>query len=753
MPTDRIQGHRFDMADMSADLIAGRRFAQTWRGYEAEEVKEFLAQVADQVRAFRERLETEIAARRDAEQRALHPQIDEATLMSAVGEQTAAILRSARSAAGEITAKAEANAENLLGVAENKAADLVEEGEALLASRTAEAESAANEIWTRALAEVEDLRNTAQQDAEAMAQEGAQRYQEVIEAAEGVREKILTDLARRRRLATVQIEQLRAGRERLLDAYLVVRRTLDEVTDELQRVDAEARGAAIAVGRAERNEVTGEIADIRREELWDPVAVFGGADPLAVTSGHRTGEVASVVLAPKVTQVASTGTAAVAGLPAGEVGDKQRGENDEREITGPVRMPAPLSTEGPAPVRASGEQPPAADNGAALADTAPPDTALPDTALPDTALPDTAVADTAVADAVLDEPVLDEPVLDDTEADASAAENVELVEPDEAAIDEAAIDEAAIDEAAIDEVGTDEVATDQAASDVQITNGAALDDSAATDDSAMDDGTTIISEPDGIESVRILRPSPEPTLAKDAPAPGGEAPVTSTSGLEGAQERDVDGLFARIRADREQATMVARKALSGDEGAQGPAAGAETDVAVTGSGKGQASSGRKQKPQVQPADGEVAGEAISEAAPAATSETEVLAATSNGDAPNRDAAAVERFFELRNEMAGDLGSSLARKLKRALQDQQNSLLDQLRKRGATPANVLPSEDPDRFVEAGRPLLARAVRSGAELAAVLCGDEAVRFDANVDGVDDLAEELGKAIAGPCTSASN
>ena len=189
--------------------------------------------------------------------------------------------------------------------------------------------------------------------------------------------------------------------------------------------------------------------------------------------------------------------------------------------------------------------------------------------------------------------------------------------------------------------------------------------------------------------------------------------MTSASGLEGAQERDVDGLFARIRADREQATMVARKALSGDEGAQGPATGAEADVPVAGSGKGQASSGRKQKPQVQPAGTEVAGEAISEAAPGATSETEVVGASPNGDAPNRDAAAVERFFELRNEMAGDLGSSLARKLKRALQDQQNSLLDQLRKRGATPANVLPSEDPDRFVEAGRPLLARgsALRSG------------------------------------------
>src|SRR2546430_1796534 len=58
------------------------------------------------------------------------------------------------------------------------------------------------------------------------------------------RAKVLGDLGRRRKLAQVQVAQLRAGRERLLDAYRTVRRTLDEVSDELQRADAEARLAA-----------------------------------------------------------------------------------------------------------------------------------------------------------------------------------------------------------------------------------------------------------------------------------------------------------------------------------------------------------------------------------------------------------------------------------------------------------------------------------------------------------------------------
>ncbi len=303
------------MPDISADLISGRRFAQTWRGYDPEEVKQFLAQVAEQVRTLRERVDIEVSARREADQRALHPRIDEATLMSAVGEETAAILRSARTAAAEIIAKAEANAESRVAAAEAKSAELLAHSEALSTRRAEESEVAANELWAKTLADAEELRRSAQQEAAAVAEEATQKGQDSIEAAEVVREKVLTDLARRRKLATVQIEQLRAGRERLLDAYLVVRRTLDEVTNELQRADAEARAAAVAVGRMDRDEHTGELLDLRREDHWDSIAAFGGAEPVGHAGDQRTTAETPVVLAPKVTQVAPAPAVVVAPPP------------------------------------------------------------------------------------------------------------------------------------------------------------------------------------------------------------------------------------------------------------------------------------------------------------------------------------------------------------------------------------------------------------------------------------------------------
>jgi hypothetical protein len=60
---------------------------------------------------------------------------------------------------------------------------------------------------------------------------------------------VLSDLTRRRRLLHTQIEQLRAGRERLAETIGEVRHTVDRVTDDLLRAEDEARSAAEAVGR------------------------------------------------------------------------------------------------------------------------------------------------------------------------------------------------------------------------------------------------------------------------------------------------------------------------------------------------------------------------------------------------------------------------------------------------------------------------------------------------------------------------
>lgn len=132
------------------------------------------------------------------------------------------------------TADAAAEAERVLGEARTEA-------EELLGAARAEAELLSTEATT--------ARDQAVTDAAEAVEAGRQQGRDMVNEAQVVRERILTDLARRRKAARAQLEQLRAGRERLLEAYAVVRRTLDEATTELTVAVPEARLAAEAAGR------------------------------------------------------------------------------------------------------------------------------------------------------------------------------------------------------------------------------------------------------------------------------------------------------------------------------------------------------------------------------------------------------------------------------------------------------------------------------------------------------------------------
>jgi hypothetical protein len=80
---------------------------------------------------------------------------------------------------------------------------------------------------------------------------------EMLEEAKAARERVLADLVRRRALLHSQIEELRTGRDRLLDAYRVVRRTFLDATEALAQV--EAREAE------ERSTTAGESLDVAAE--------------------------------------------------------------------------------------------------------------------------------------------------------------------------------------------------------------------------------------------------------------------------------------------------------------------------------------------------------------------------------------------------------------------------------------------------------------------------------------------------------
>ena len=71
----------------------------------------------------------------------------------------------------------------------------------------------------------------------------------MISEAKAVRERILTDLAKRRKSAHIQLEQLRVAREKLLESLRDARRVVDEASRDLSTAEVEARLAAESAGR------------------------------------------------------------------------------------------------------------------------------------------------------------------------------------------------------------------------------------------------------------------------------------------------------------------------------------------------------------------------------------------------------------------------------------------------------------------------------------------------------------------------
>ena len=101
----------------------------------------------------------------------------------------------------------------------------------------------------------------ARADATAELEEAKRRGRQMVTEAQTVRRRILEDLVRRRKVLRRQIEQLRVGRERLLEAYEVVGLTVEEATAELGVALPAAQAAAERAGRRlgpDADEVTPE---------------------------------------------------------------------------------------------------------------------------------------------------------------------------------------------------------------------------------------------------------------------------------------------------------------------------------------------------------------------------------------------------------------------------------------------------------------------------------------------------------------
>src|SRR3954453_6931684 len=227
---------------VTPDEVARRSFPVVFRGFDQDQVRRYLKKVSDELVAARER-ERELRETLDEARSTLaHPELDEATLTAALGEETTRILRSAREAAADMRTKAEERGARMVQEADEQGARLRLEAENVLARRVEEADEAAANIRAAAEADARQVHDRVQAELEAAKARG----REMIAEAQAVRERIIGDLARRRRAAQIQIEQLLAGRDRLLDTYQSVRGTLDDITSELAQAEDQARVAAEA---------------------------------------------------------------------------------------------------------------------------------------------------------------------------------------------------------------------------------------------------------------------------------------------------------------------------------------------------------------------------------------------------------------------------------------------------------------------------------------------------------------------------
>ena len=248
MPEERLRSIT-SSSHLAPDDVARHTFGSVRRGFDPNEVRAYLESLAVGLRAMAEREAQLVQDVADAEHRAANPVLDDAALTAALGTETARVLHSAHEAAAEMVAKAEAEAARILTEAREEIDDERARTQTLLTEQRAAADSAVGELLERidqqVAAELEGARN----DADELLSNAREECRSMVDEAQGLRARVLADLSRRRKVLHAQIEQLRAGRERLTETVQDVRRSIDAIAEDLFAAEDNARKAAEEAGR------------------------------------------------------------------------------------------------------------------------------------------------------------------------------------------------------------------------------------------------------------------------------------------------------------------------------------------------------------------------------------------------------------------------------------------------------------------------------------------------------------------------
>lgn len=209
----------FSRPDPSSPAAVGAaQFSVARRGYDQEEVRDFLRMVSAELARLQERerfLESEMRA---LQTRGLSDPgvLDEATVTQLLGAEAARVLAAAREASESMRQRAAESAEQLIREASHEASRLIDEAQLEAARRRS------------------DLAGEVEAEIELAKQQG----REMVAEVRAYREKVLADIARRNEEARRELERLVVERERLLGAFERARLAASDVVGELVDGDA-----------------------------------------------------------------------------------------------------------------------------------------------------------------------------------------------------------------------------------------------------------------------------------------------------------------------------------------------------------------------------------------------------------------------------------------------------------------------------------------------------------------------------------
>ena len=687
---------------LAPEEVSDRSFPTAFRGFDPVQVRAFLQTVADELRRLQEAEATLRAALEDrggevaAAVEDADPAAGEAVVQDAKAEAER-LLKDARDRVATLGAAATAEATRVLEEARAEAARLRATATDDLKGRVEEAEASAVKKIAEAEREAAAIRVKAREEADATIEAARDRGREMVAEAQAARERMLADLAKRKRAAQSQLEQLRAGRDRLLDTLKVARRSIDEMTT---RFDANEGGSASTLTPPSSGMPSGQVTttpgmastDARPRPATTTISTSGAAGPIAAgppAGGEAPrpvrsraviiGEAPPVAPRPSIAAPQAASTA-----PAGPPEPAGSAEPPPVVVESRVNPPAPPS---PPPAATPAEPPPPPQperRSSALRilrrnkgnDAGPPPT-------PPLIGRDSPAEGVRIIGRTPDEERALEP--------ARPAAPVPEPQPPVGPAPEAESESIAVVAAAAEDLPVEQQPPTFAESD-------AADDAASREEDV--DLEALLSS---VPEERDEPPLPEEEPALEAPPVEAVEAVDDTPPPPLAREEirpRIEDLFARIRADREAATASAREVLA-----------ATADPAPTSS-----SVLVDEQPRPEPA---------AQGGP-----------TSDAD---------ENLLQRRDAVTEPLAGQLTKRLKRALQDEQNASLDRLRtSRGTvTVDQILAAPDAQQtpYRHLAVPFLEQAARAGSSSS---------KFGPVSVGVEDLAAQLADDLAGALRS---